>query len=463
MDRVESRHFPLTLSATRRAVLAGAVSAAIIPRHVLGGPRFKAPSEKLDIVAIGFGGVGVHYIEGCASENIVGLCDVDHKLSAPVFEKYPKARRWKDWRRMFDGQGAFDAVIIGTPDHTHAVIASAAMQLGKHVYCAKPLTRTVAEVRHVAKLARETGVATQMSVQTCGSNDSLTTVEWIQAGAVGKVREVHVWSDRPVWPQAMAQPAAEPVPEPLDWDLWLGPSQPVPFNRVYHPFNWRGWTEFGTGALGDMACHAFHVVFEALRLGPPTSVQASTAFLMEPDFESTSWMKARKLKTPESFPAASIVTWEFPGGTRMIWYDGGLKPPRPAGLRADVKFGGSGLMFVGDRGTLLNGFTGGPVQLTGPNAQGWKAPARNLARTTENADEDSTGHYREWINAAKGGKRPRCNFEFGALLTETALLGTVAQRTGAYLEWDSANTRFTNNPSANELLASQYRDGWKLA
>jgi predicted dehydrogenase len=439
---------------TRRDLLraAAASAPAVVPRRILGGARYKSPNEKLDIVAVGFGGMGANYIAGCDTENIVGLCDVDHKFAAKTFQKYPNAKPWKDYREMFDKQGSFDAVIIGTPDHTHGPVAITAMQLGKQVYCAKPMTRTVWEARELARLAKENGVATQMSVQSCGSDASLTTVEWIKAGAVGRVREVHVWTDRPVWPQFMARPPAQPVPESLDWKLWLGPAKPVPYNSIYHPFNWRGWVDFGTGALGDMACHAFHVVYQALDLTSPIAVQAQLPFVMEPAPEAATWYKSRKLNFPDTYPAASIVTWDYPAGVRMHWYDGGLRPPRPVGLGADVKHGPDGLMFVGDRGILLAAFTGGRHTLIGPNANSFTPPPRSLPRTTEATDREAKGHYQEWVSACKGGKPARCEFGFASRITEAALLGTIAQRTGAYLQWDTAAMRFTNSAEADVLL-----------
>ncbi len=443
---------------TRRESIRIAGAAALALGQASSATRFKSPNEKLNIAAVGFGGMGANYIAGCGSENIVSLCDVDDKLAAPVFTKYPKAARFKDFRRMFDRAKDFDAVIIGTPDHTHASIAVAAMQLGKHVYCAKPLTRTVSECRRVAAVARETGVATQMSVQSCASDASLTMAEWIQAGAAGTVREVHVWTDRPVWPQALARPAAGPaIPEGLDWDGWLGPARAVPYNPIYHPFNWRGWTDYGTGALGDMACHAFHIVFTALKLDHPTAVQAATNFQMVPDPGATTWFKARKLEFLETFPAASMVSWDFAARgnqppVRMIWYDGGMRPPRPMGLARDKKLDVGGLMFVGDKGTLLGGFTGGELQLLRPDAGDWRPPEKTLPR--------SKGHYIEWIEAAKGGPAANCRFEFATLLTETALLGVIAQRTAGDLSWDSKVARFDNAPEANKMLRDEYRTGW---
>ncbi|MFB3826846.1 MAG: hypothetical protein ACE15B_08755 [Bryobacteraceae bacterium] len=255
-----------------------------------------------------------------------------------------------------------------------------------------------------------------------------------------------MWSDRPIWPQALVRPQeAFPVPETLDWDLFLGPAPARPFHPFYHPFRWRGWYDFGTGALGDMACHSFHVFFRALKLEHPIAVHASVPVILTPALEraeSRLAVRGRRAETPETFPACSIVTWEFPR-VRMVWYDGGLKPP---GQTAK-----DGILFVGDKGEMLSGFSGGPRATSN---KGFAPPPPTLARTE--------GHYREWIAAAKGAKPPNCNFEFGALLTETALLGVIAQRTGKRLEWDAAAAKFPNDPEATALLSGAYREGWKL-
>jgi predicted dehydrogenase len=409
------------------------------------------PNDKLNIAAVGIGGMGQNYIAGCETENIVALCDVDTDYAAKVFEKYPKAARYKDYRVMLEKEKSIDAVIVGTPDHTHAVISMAAMELGKHVYCAKPLTRTITEARLLAKTAREKKLATQMSVQSCASDDSLTVAEWVQSGAIGPVREVHIWSDRPVWPQGIERPAeTPPVPAHLDWKLWLGPAPDRPYHPIYHPFNFRGWFDFGTGALGDMACHALHVVFTALKLEQPTSVHASTSFQMVPapkEKADESWMRARTLKLTETFPSASHVTWDFPARAglppvRLHWYDGGIRPSPPTALRNGKRFGADGLMFVGDNGVLLSEFTGGKPHIAGN--EGARPPEKTLERTI--------GHYAEWIAACKGGKPARCEFGFGSLLTEVALLGVIAQRTKRYLEWDAAAGRFTNDTEANGMI-----------
>jgi predicted dehydrogenase len=440
----------------RRAVFPAAFS--IVPRRVLGGAGHVAPSDKLNIAAVGVGGMGSEYLKGCDSENVVALCDVDQEFAAHVFQRYPAAARYRDFRVMLEKEKSIDAVIVGAPDHAHAVVAATAMKLGKHVYCAKPMTRTVHEARTLARLARERRVATQMSVQSCASDPACTTEEWIKAGAVGKVREVHVWTDRPVWPQGLKRPADQPpVPAHLDWDLWLGPAPVRPYHPAYHPFVWRGWVDFGTCGLGDMACHAFHVVFRALDLGAPLAVHASTSRVIESSLEmvnGVSQLKPKTVSTPETFPHAAAVTWDFPGGLRMHWYEGGIRPPRPAGMPAGQRMESSGMIFVGDQGTLVGGFSGGPRAAASRLRAGWEPPAKTVARTA--------GHYLEWIAAAKGGPAANCEFGFASKITECALLGVAAIRTGAYLEWDGAAGRFAGETKANDLLSEPYRAGWSL-
>ncbi len=405
--------------------------------------------------------MGAGYLRGCENENIVALCDVDHAYAAKTFAKYPNAKVYRDYRVMLEKEKGIDAVIVGTPDHTHAVISMAAIKQGKHVYCAKPMTRTIHEARAMAKAAREAKVATQMSVQSCASEGACSTAEWVLSGVIGPVREVHVWSDRPIWPQGLLRPTASPaVPSTLDWDLWLGPAPQRPYHPLYHPFRFRGWYDFGTGALGDMACHTLHVIFRALKLGYPSSAQASTTVVQEwATAAGAARQGTRKAVYPETFPHSSIVTWEFPAReglppVRVNWYDGGLRPPSPTGMQPGKILGGDGLMFVGDKGVLLSGFSGGPRLVTEAQRQSFTAPPKTLIR--------SSGHYTEWIDAAKGGKPANCEFGFGSLLTETALLGVIAQRTGAYLEWDSEQGRIANNAEANLLVNPPYRQGWSL-
>jgi predicted dehydrogenase len=448
---------------TRRAFLPVSAALTILPRHVLGaGPT--PPSDKLNIAAVGVGGMGKNYVEGCSSQNIVAIADVDEALAAPVRKLYPAAKAYRDYRVMLEKEKAIDAVIIGTPDHSHAVIAAAAIALKKHVYVAKPMTRTIAEVRTIARAAREAGVATQMSVQSCSTDPAVTTEEWIKAGVVGAVREVHVWTDRPVWPQGLRRPAEKQrPPRGLDWDLWLGPAAVRPYHSLYHPFNFRGWYDFGTGGLGDMACHTFHIIVKALSLGAPSSVSASATVVREAlkpaDLPEPTWARSRKAAFPETFPSSSITTWDFPArgdlpAVRMHWYDGGLRPPRPVEMAPGRNLAADGVLFVGDKGTLYSGFSGGPLFLSAAQQQAISPPPKTLPRTA--------GHYLEWIEAAKGGKPATCNFEFAAPLTEIALLGVIAQRTGKHLLWDAASMRFTNDENANQLLNPPYRAGWSL-
>jgi predicted dehydrogenase len=436
----------------------------IIPRHVLGktGDK-KAPSDTLNIAAVGIGGVGQSYIQGCESENIAVLVDVDDRLAAPVFERYPKAVRYRDYRVMLEKEKGVDAVIIGTPDHSHAVVAMAAVKTGRHVYVAKPMTRTIHECRALTRAALEAGVATQMSVQSCASEESCKSAEWLAAGAVGPVREVHVWSDRPVWPQGTVRPSERPaVPDHLDWDLWLGPAPERPFHPAYHPFNFRGWLDFGTGALGDMACHSLHAFFKVLQLDKPASVCASLsrARIWAPQGTADpEWTRSVAVNHPETFPVSSIVCWDYPGRgglppLRMYWYDGGLRPPVPAGIEIRAAIREDGVLFVGDKGALLTGFVGGPMALSKERKASFSEPSSSIPR--------SIGHYQEWINACKGGPQANCRFDFACAVTEVALLGVLAQRTGKYLEWDADNMRITNDEQADILVNPPYRKGWSL-
>jgi predicted dehydrogenase len=430
----------------------------VVPRRVLGA-GYTAPSDRLVVAGVGVGGMGKNYLKGVNSENIAVLCDVDDQTAAPVWETYPDAKRYRDFRRMLDAEKGIDAVVIGTPDHTHTVIAAAAMKLGKHVYCAKPMTRTIAEARLLARLARETRVATQMSVQSCASDKACSTAEWVRSGVIGKVREVHVWSDRPVWPQGMFRPRqAAAVPSTLDWDLWLGPAPQRPYHAAYHPFKFRGWYDFGTGALGDMGCHTLHVIVRALDLGAPASVSATTAAVVRPrrPDEEKHWSGSRRVEFPETYPHASIVTWRFPARGKqppvnVTWYDGGLKPPRPPDLEPGRELKGDGILFVGAKGTILSGFTGGPELV--PARPGYTGPKKKLERTI--------GHYEEWVRACKGGPPAKCEFGFGAYLTELTLLGNLAVRTGKHLEWNAAEGRVTNEPDANKYIEEPARPGWQ--
>lgn len=451
----------------RRRFLSGAAGVAaftVVPRHVLGGPRHVAPSEKLNIAGIGVGGQGAGVIANLSSENIVALCDVDRRQAAETFKRYPNARQYADFRAMLEKEGKnIDAVMVATPDHTHAVASMMAVRMGKHVFCEKPLTYSMHEARELATAAREAKVATQMGNQGHSGEGIRLICEWIWDGAIGPVREVHAWTTHAVWPQGMERPKeTPPVPQTLDWDLWLGPAPHRPYHPAYLPTLWRGWWDFGTGGLGDMACHNLDPVFWALKLGHPTSVEASCSIFVP----TVTWDKPFNT---ESYPQASIVRYEFPQREQMppvelTWYDGGLMPRRPAELEEGRPLGDrlGGAIFVGDKGKLICGSYGNsPRLIPESRMRAYKRPAPSLPR--------SVGHYKEWIEACKGGKPAGSDFDYAGLLTEVTLLGNIAvrmslmtQQKGLRLAYDGANMRITNLPEANEYIHRQYRDGWTL-
>lgn len=449
---------------SRRALFPVVASALIVPRHVLGGPGYQAPSDTLRIGGVGVGGMGRRYLEACESERIVALCDVDHTFAAPVFKRYPGAKIYRDWREFYDREERnIDAVVVATPDHSHALVTLHALRRGKHVYCAKPLTRTLKEAADVRNAALEAKVATQTSVQSCASDAACTTAEVLLSGVLGPVREVHVWTDHPLYPAGQERPSGRDVPAGLDWNLWIGPAQPRPYHPLYHPWLWRAWWDFGTGTVGDMLCHALHVFFDALRLGDPVTVQASRStmhgglFRMEPDGRE---FLPPRIQTPETESYSTMAAWDFPARDtlpplRLNWYDGGMKPHRPAELSSSIPMPGSGVLYVGDKGKLLTDYSGGKHRfLPESKFTGISAPARTLPRTT--------GHYREWIEAAKTGKPTSCNFDLGARMTRVALLGTLAARRAGYLIWEPAEMRFSNDPAASEWIVPHPRNGWSL-
>ena len=323
----------------------------IIPRYVLGGNGFTPPSDQLNIAAIGVGGQGAWDLEMLESENIVSLCDVDWEHAAETFKRYPKAKRYRDFRIMFEKEKNIDAVLVATPDHTHAIASMYALKMGKHLYCEKPLTHTIYEARKITDAAREAKVATQMGNQGMAYEGNRLINEWIWDGAIGQIFEVHVWSDRPTrlgtrdlwWPQAMERPFDEPeIPATLDWDLWLGPAPYRPYHPAYVPFLWRGWWDFGEGGLGDMGIHNIAPAFSALKLGAPTSVHSSSTPVYK-----------------ETLPWASVVHYEFPARgdmppVKLHWYDGGILPDRPEGLEDRRSLPREdGLIFVGEKGDML--------------------------------------------------------------------------------------------------------------
>ena len=440
--------------------VAGSVASGImiVPRHVLGGPGHTAPSDKLNIAGIGVGGMGAADLRGMESENIVALCDVDSKRAAGSFQRYPKAARYKDFRVMLEKQKDIDAVVVATPDHVHAVASMAAIKMGKHVYCEKPLTHTLYEARQLTKAAREAKVATQMGTQGHASESIRQLCEWIWDGAIGDVHEVHAWTPHPVWPQGINRPKeTPPVPDTLDWDLWLGPAPYRPYHPKYLPTMWRGWWQFGTGGLGDMGCHILDPIFWALKLHAPTSVEASYSTYVP---TGLNWEKPRNLET---FPRASMVTYRFAArdkfsSLKLTWYDGGLIPPRPEELEPGRSMGDKygGILFIGTKGKILSGSHGanGVRIIPEEKMRAYRQPPKTIPR--------SIGHRKEWIEACKGGPNPGANFDYAGPLTETVLLGNVAIRTGEKLEWDAENFKITNLPDANKYLHRDYRKGWTL-
>jgi predicted dehydrogenase len=456
--KTPTKSAPAQARLNRRAFLASSAAASafmVLPRRVLGGPGQVSPNSKLNIAGIGIGSRGAEDLKELSSQNIVALCDVDWDYAARTFAAYPKAKRYQDFRQMLDKEKGIDAVVIGTPDHLHAIVSVTAMKAGKHVYCEKPLTRTVHEAREVARVAREARVATQMGNQGMAFEGNRLINEWIWDGAIGAVREVHVWSDRPThsgklplwWAQGIDRPKdTPPVPATLDWDLWLGPAPKRPYHPAYAPFRWRGWWDFGSGGIGDMGIHNIAPVFSALKLGAPETIEGSST----PVF-------------PETVPVACVVHYQFPARgdlppVRLHWYDGGLLPERPAelGERGELN-AEDGILFVGDKGKLLVTGWGGeqPHLLPESLDREYKRPPKTLPR--------SVGHHQEWIDACKTGSPTRSNFDFAGPLTEAVLLGSVCIRNGGgRLVWDSENMKITNDADANQYLNYEHREGWKV-
>ena len=445
---------------SRRQFVAGVSaigSLMIVPRHVLGGAGFTPPSDKLNIACIGAGGQAAWDIGQLQNEHFVAFCDVDWERAAGTFAKHPQAAKYRDYREMLEKEkDKIDAVLVAVPDHTHAPASMYAIKKGKHVYCEKPLTRTVFEARAIAQAAREAKVATQMGNQGMAFEGNRLINEWIWDGAIGPVREVHVWSDRPThqgklpfwWAQGIERPKeTPPVPSTLDWNLWLGSAPNRPYHPAYVPFAWRGWWDFGSGGLGDMGIHNIAPVFSALKLGAPISIHASSTPVYE-----------------ETLPVASVVHYQFPARGDMPpvalhWYDGGIVPARPVELEDSRELNREdGVIFVGDHGKMLVEGWGGesPRLIPETKMQTYKRPPKTLPR--------SVGHHQEWVDACKGNDATRSNFpDFAGPLTEAVLLGTISVRLGGKkLHWDAANFKITNDEDANKLLHYRYREGWSL-
>jgi len=505
---------------TRRTAVAAGLAPLVVPRHVLGGPAYQAPSDKLRIAAVGVGGVGQDYLTGCKSEEIVALCDLDPELSAPVYAQHPRAKTYQDFRQMFDKEhNNFDALIIATPDHWHYHLLMAALAMNKHIYCAKPMTRTIAEARKVKAAVLASKVTTKASLQDAGSSPSRATTELLASGAIGPIREVHFWTGTHS-PSGLSRPTeAQKPPAGMNWDQWCGPSPARPYHKIYHYGNWRPWWDFGTGNVGDVSLHALHVFFEELEMGAPDWVAADAC---------QAFWQGGVVENSECASIANVIQWHFPARGKhpemmAYYYDGGLQPMRPLALPARTGMPGRGMMFIGEKGVQISAFYGGSSSLpdhNGPQpgqkfqglAGGWllpdgrfqdfKQPEASLPRC------ERRDHYAEWIAACKAGKKSIMPIELACDMTEFALLGAATLRRystpgprgnsgwghngrsdsadvwsttggahpGVYapggadeprywrsstvLMWDSKAMKFSNDQVANRYVDMPYRKEW---
>ena len=471
---------------SRRTFIRNAATAAagfyIIPRHVM-GRGFVAPSDKLIVAGIGVGGKGTSDIDnffGSGKAEIGFLCDVDDRQAAPMQKKYPKAKRYKDFREMLDKESkSFDACSVSTPDHTHAVAAMAAMQLHKHVYVQKPLTHDIYEARMLTKAAHDYKVVTQMGNQGASGDGVRMLQDWYAAGLIGDVHTIYCYTDRPVWPQGIQRPQkADPIPSELDFDLWLGTAPKKDYFDGMLPFNWRGWWDYGTGALGDMACHIMAPAFAVLNPGYPVSAECSVATRYVEN-----WHRAY---FPESGPISShiILTFKRDGkpDLKLHWMDGGIQPERPAELGANEVMGdgGNGTIFLGTKSSMMCGTYGMYPQLL-PTS---KTKETKVPETIARVPKGDDGHYAAWVEAAIAGygsdkaKNLSSNFDIAGPLTESVLMGNLAIRSNDIqkkngndtnypgrnikLLWDGPNMKITNFDDANQFVKRTYRDGWSL-
>jgi predicted dehydrogenase len=429
----------------------------LVPAHVLANKGGASPNEKLNLAAVGLGYRGYRNLRKCAEENIVALCDVDWKLAAPVAEQFPEATRHTDYRHMFDRHPELDAVLIATPDHTHAVITAEAMRRGCHVYTEMPLTHCVWEARRLSRLSRETGVVTQMGNESHSEPVAREICEWVESGRLGPIREVECWTNRPQWPQGMTErPRPCGAPKSLHWDLWIGPAEMTPYSPAYHPCDWKGWRNFGTGALGAMGCYLLDPIFWSLRLGEAPN------YIVEADSTGASTF---------AYPRSSTVRYHFPARGEMppvtvTWRDGGRKPPLPKGWPANRKTPGSnGIFLIGDQHTLTTDqATGTYTTRLVPESLMTKIdmPNQRLPRLERGPRFDPTRHQHEWLRACKKGEQPGSNFIDSGPLTEMVLLGNIAVLSGKRIQWDPEKMMITNEPEANRFLRREYRQGWKL-
>jgi len=466
----------------KQAALVGG-SFFIVPRHVL-GRGFIAPSDKLNIAGIGAGGKGESDLSSFAKSpyvNIVALCDVDDRASAKSRERFPKANYYKDFREMLQKEkNNIDACSISTPDHTHAVATLAAMQLGKHVYTQKPLTHDIYEARILAQAATKYKVVTQMGNQGASGDGVRRMKELYDAGLIGDIVEAQAWTNRPIWPQGVPKPSGDhPIPKELDWDLWLGTAPQEAFNPAYVPFNWRGFWAYGTGALGDMACHIMDPIYRILPIDFPTSAECSIA---------NQWTGMnQEANNIASCPVSSIIHLEYPrkdkkGTLKVSWYDGGLLPERPNELQPEESFGNwdGGVLFIGTKGKLLADCYGANPRLL-PLSKNESAKA--IKQTIARVPGGEGGHYLQWVNACIAGYGKGVTsspFDYAGPFTESILMGNLAIRSALYTDpkisgwgknkftgrkkllWDAKNMKITNFDEANQFVKRQYRPGWEL-
>lgn len=443
------------VSRSRRHFLKNSLAAGASLNVLTGFVRGQgtAANGKLNLAFIGAGGRAGGNLEGCAAtgHTIYALCDVDQARAAGAYAKYPGAKQYKDWREMLATEGdKIDAVVISTPDHLHAVSAMEAIRMGKHVYVEKPLTVTISEARALHEAARKAGVCTQMGNTGHASEGSRLTNEYIRSGAIGEVNHVYCRTNRPIWPQDLVRPAEEPVPATLDWDLWLGPAPFKPYSSQIVPFKWRGFLDYGTGALGDMGAHIIDHPVWALELGLPTKVTVEKADRATPGSEK------------DSHPSSCIIHYEFAGTqgrgpVKITWLDGKYTIPRPAGMREDLQVPDNGCVYLGSKHLMMHASHGGKPEIIDAKHADFFAPPQTEAR--------SSGHYSEWIEAIQKGdpSHAKSNFDVAAPLTETLLLGVIGSRLGAGAEftWDASAMK-TGNAEADAMVGHDYREGWKL-
>jgi predicted dehydrogenase len=446
---------------SRREFTKTAASVLVLSSAVLGREGHTAPNDKLNIAAIGCNGKGASDINDVSTENIVALCDVDPNYASRMFNQYPNAKKFKDFRVLFDTMdNEIDAVTVSTPDHTHAVANMMALKRKKHLFSQKPLCHSIWETRMITEAAEQSGVQTQMGNQGHSSDEIRQLCEWVEDDAIGEIQEIYAWSDRPVggdpWStfDVVSRPKdTPPVPDGLDWDLWLGPVKFRPYNPAYCPTKWRSWLDFGTGAIGDMGCHIMDPAFWALKLGAPEWVEASTTHWV-PDVQT------------ETYPRAAIVRYQFPARGRfkpikLTWYDGRLKPPTPDILSPKIDIGGNGAMYVGTKGVILHGShgAGGLRLLPDDLNKSYKRPEKKIPRVPRGQG----GHAQDWVRACKDGKPASANFSYGGPLTEMALLGVMAMRVkDQRLYWDSKNLKVSGVPECDPIIKPKFRDGWTL-